>query len=125
MKLAIVYGVLTWVLIYLLTEVFYPLFINFIPNFNIAIPLIIIIVTGFFGILYIRNIEENEVVEGILIGMVFIIIDIMLDYIVFILPQHTNIIVENYFIHLISMIIITLLITTFLGYLAQMKIDLK
>ncbi|WP_292819899.1 hypothetical protein [Methanobrevibacter sp.] len=116
---------LTWVLIYLLTEVFYPLFINFIPNFNIAIPLIIIIVTGFFGILYIRNIEENEVVEGILIGMVFIIIDIMLDYIVFILPQHTNIIVENYFIHLISMIIITLLITTFLGYLAQMKIDLK
>lgn len=125
MKLAVIYGVLTWILIYVLTEVFYPLFINFIPNFNIAIPLIIIIITGFFGILYIRNIEENEVVEGILIGMVFIIIDIMLDYIFFILPQHKNVIVENYFIHLISMIIITLLITTFLGYLAQMKIDLK
>ena len=125
MKLAIIYGALAWVLIYLLTEVFYPLFINFIPNFNIAIPLIIIIITGFFGILYIRNIEENEVVEGILVGMVFIIIDIMLDYVFFILPKHTNIIVENYFIHLISMIILTLFITTFLGYLAQMKIDLK
>ncbi|WP_405305182.1 hypothetical protein [Methanobrevibacter sp.] len=125
MKLAIVFGLLTWVLIYILSEVFYPIFINFIPNFNIAIPLIIIIVTGIFGIIYIRNIEENEVVEGVLFGMVLVIIDIMLDYIFFILPQHSNAIVESYPIHLISMIIITLFISTFLGYLAQMNIDLK
>ena len=125
MKLAITYGVLNWVLIYLLTEFFYPIFIDFNPYFNIAIPLIIIIVTGIFGILYIRNIEKNEVVEGILVGIVFIIIDIVLDSLIFILPQHANIIVENYFIHIISMIILTLIITTFLGYLAQMNIDLK
>ena len=125
MKLAIIFGVLTWALIYILSEVFYPLFTNFIPNFNIAIPLIIIIVTGFFGIIYIRNIEKNEVVEGILFGMVLVIIDIILDYIFFILPQHNNMIVESYTIHLISMIVFTLFITTLLGYLAQMKIDLK
>ena len=125
MKLAVIYGILSWVLIYVLSEVFYPIFINFIPNFNIAIPIIIIIVTGFFGILYIRNIETNEVFEGVLFGMILIIIDILLDYTFFIMPQYTNLIVENYRIHLISMIIFTLLITTFLGYLAQMNIDLK
>ena len=57
--------------------------------------------------------------------MVLIIIDIMLDYIFFILPHHNNVIVENYPFHLFSMIIFTLFITTFLGYLAQMNIDLK
>ncbi|MGX8693564.1 MAG: hypothetical protein ACSW71_01525 [Methanobrevibacter sp.] len=125
MKLAIIFGILTWALIYLLSEVFYPLFINFVPRFNITIPLIIIIVTGIFGIIYIRNIEKNEVIEGVLFGMVLIIIDIMLDYIFFILPHHNNVIVESYPFHLFSMIIFTLFITTFLGYLAQMNIDLK
>ena len=125
MKMAIIFGVLNWVLTYFLLGVSYPIFMNFIPNFNIASPLITIIVTGFFGILYIRNIEENEVVEGILVGMVFVIIDIMLDYIFFIMPQNNSVIFEYYFTHIISIVIVTLLITTFLGYLAQMNIDLK
>lgn len=125
MKLAIAYGIIIWVLTYLLSEIFYPLFTGIIPYFNISIPLIIIIVTGFFGILYIRNIEKNEVIEGILAGMVFIIVDIILDYIFFIFPQNKNLIVDNYPFHLISMIILTLFITTFIGYLAQMDIDLK
>lgn len=78
-----------------------------------------------FGILYIRVIETNEVIEGILVGMVFIIIDIILDMAIFILPNNKVPFVENYPLHVFSMVIITLLITTFLGYLAQMKIDLK
>ena len=84
-----------------------------------------IIVTGFFGILYIRNIDGDEVVEGTLAGIIFIMIDIILDYFVFILPQRQSIIIGNYSFHIFSEIVLTLFITTFLGYLAQMKIDLK
>ena len=124
-KLAVIFGILVWFLTYFFSEILNPILIKFIPYNQIAIPLVIIIVTGFFGILYIRNIDTNEVVEGIQLGMIFIIIDIILDYIFYIILGFPSVIFENYLYHLVSMITLTLLITTFWGYLAQMKIDLK
>lgn len=124
-KLAVIFGILIWILTYVLSEILNPIFTDNIPHINLLVPLIIIILTGFFGIIYIRNINNNEVIEGILAGIIFIIVDIICDLIFFIIPQNKNMIVENYTLHVASMIVITLLITTFLGYLAQMKIDLK
>lgn len=125
LKLAIIYGIIIWVLITVLSSIFNPIFTDNIPNINIIVPLLIIIITGFFGILYIRNIETNEVIEGVLAGIIFVIVDFILDLLFFIIPNHRVPIVEDYPLHLISMIILTILITTFLGYLAQMNIDLK
>ena len=125
LKLAIIFGVLIWIITSILTSIFNPIFNSNLPRVNIIVPIITIIVTTFFGILYIRNIDANEVVEGIIAGMMFVIIDIILDYIFFILPNTPSFIIGNYPLHLISVTIITLLITTFLGYLAQMTIDLK
>ena len=125
LKNAIIYGVLIWIFTSVLTNIFNPIFTSDFPSVNIIVPIITIIVTGFFGILYIRSIETNEVIEGVIAGMMFIIVDIILDYIVFILPQVNNVLIGDYPIHLISITIITLFITTFLGYLAQMPIDLK
>ena len=125
LKLAIIFGVLIWVISTILSDIFNPIFNANLPHVNIIVPIITIIVTGFFGILYIRNIETNEVIEGVLAGMVFIIIDIMLDYTFFILRDSQNLIFGNYPLHVISTAVITILITTFLGYLAQMNIDLK
>lgn len=125
MKLAIFYGILIWVFTWLITELLNHVLSTNLPYHLIVIPLIMIIVTGFFEILYIRNFDENEVIEGILSGMVFIIIDIIFDYIFFIYLNNYSILIGNYRFHLFSTIILTLLITTFLGYLAQMTIDLK
>lgn len=125
LKLAIIFGIIIWAISYILSSIFNPIFTNHLPHVNIIIPVITIIVTGFFGILYIRFIEENEVMEGILVGAIFIIIDIILDMIFFILPNTPSPMFDNYTAHVISITIITLLITTFLGYLAQMTIDLK
>lgn len=124
-KLAILLGILTWVFTLVLTMIFTPILTYFIPHFDASIPIINIIVIGFFGILYIRNIDQHEVAEGFFVGIVFIVVDFILDMTVFILPQRSNIIVQNYSLHVFSMIVLTLLITTFLGYLAQMTIDLK
>lgn len=125
LKLAIIFGVLIWVISTILSDIFNPIFNANLPHVNIIVPIITIIVTGFFGILYIRNIETNEVIEGILAGIVFILIDIILDYTFFILQNSQNLIFGNYPLHVLSTAVITLLITTFLGYLAQMNIDLK
>ena len=124
-KLAIIFGIIIWALSYALSAVFGPIFTEKFLHIDIIIPIISIIVTGFFGILYIRNIETNEVVEGILVGIAFVIIDIILDMIFFVLPNVPNPMFANYTIHILSVLVITLSITTLLGYLAQMKIDLK
>lgn len=125
LKLAIIIGVLIWVISSILTEILNPIFTSNLPHVNIIVPIITILVTGLGGIIYIRNIETNEVIEGFIVGILFVIIDIILDYSFFILPNTRNLIIGNYQLHLISITIITILITTFLGYLAQMKIDLK
>lgn len=125
LKLAIIFGILIWFLTYVLSEILNPLFTDNLPQINIIVPIIVIILTGFFGILYIRNINENEVIEGLIAGVIFILVDIICDVIFLVIPHQQNMTFGDYQLHVISMIILTLLITTFLGYLAQMNIDLK
>ena len=125
LKLGIIYGSLIWFFVYLITKIFSPLITDNIPYINIVAPIAIILVTGFFGILYIRDITENEVIEGFEIGIIFILMDVIFDFIFIVVPNQTNILIEDYPIHVISMIILTLITTTLLGYLAQMEIDLK
>lgn len=124
-KLAVIYGILIWAVTYVISLIVQPLITSNTLYNNLILPLSMIIVTGFFGILYIREINEDEVIEGIIVGIIFIAIDIVCDVIVFIIPQYHTILITNYTTHLILMSIITLLTTTFLGYLAQMKIELK
>lgn len=124
-KLAIILGILIWIITTSLSALFNPIFNSNLPRVNIIVPIITIIVTGFFGIIYIRNIDTNEVVEGILVGIIFVTIDVILDYLTFILPNIHTPTIGIYPLHILSTFIITLLITTFLGYLSQMTIDLK
>ena len=88
-KLAIITGILIWIITSFLTRIFNPIFNSNLPQINIIVPIITIIVTGFFGIIYIRNIETNEVIEGILVGILYIIIDILLDMIFFVRTQES------------------------------------
>lgn len=126
LKLAVIFGILIWFITHLVTAYLNPIFIDNVPYVNILVPVTSIVITGFFGILYIRTIETNEVVEGFLGGAIFAIMNIICDFILSILPNTRPIILDNNFLmNFIPMIITTLLITTFLGYLAQMNIDLK
>lgn len=125
LKLAIILGILIWVLTYAFSQILNPLFTDNLPQINIVVPIIVIILTGFFGIIYIRNINENEVIEGLIAGIIFILVDIICDVVFLVIPHQQNMIFGDYQLHVVSMIILTLLITTFLGYLAQMNIDLK
>ena len=124
-KLAIIFGVLIWIISSVLSGIFNPFFTTNVRNLNIVVPIITILVTGFFGILYIRTIDENETIEGFLVGIIFVIIDFICDYVFFIIPQQNTFIIGNQTLHIISITVSTILITTFLGYLAQMTIDLK
>lgn len=118
-KLGIFYGVLIWIITYILSFILNPARIMHTTYSNLIIPLIIIVVTGFFGILYIREINRNEVIEGFLVGIIFIIINVSLNLLT------ENLHMAAYHTPVIVMSVIMILITTFLGYLSQMRIELK
>ena len=124
-KLWIICGVLIWIFTYLISVIVQMFELNNTLYYNLILPLSIIIVTGFFGIIYIREINEDELIEGILVGILFIAIDIILDTVFFIILHNKNILFSNFLNHIILMSIIILIITSFLGYLAQMNIELK
>ena len=124
-KLGIICGILIWVFTYLISIVFQIGTLDNVLYNTLILPLSIIIVTGFFGIIYIREINEDELIEGILVGILFIAIDIILDTVFFIILHNKNILFSNFLNHIILMSIIILIITSFLGYLAQMNIELK
>ena len=124
-KLAVIYGILIWIVTYVISLIVEPIITINTPYNNLIIPLCIIIVTGFFGIIYIRNVNEDELIEGILVGILFIAIDIILDTVFFVILHNKNILFSNFLDHIILMSIIMLIITSFLGYLAQMNIELK
>lgn len=124
-ELGIIYGALIWFLTALISTFIEPVVLDKVIYINLIPPISIIIITGFFGILYIREINENEVIEGIKVGILFVIVDIILDFCVFIIPHNENALVSNYPSHIFAMTVIVLIITTLLGYLAQMNIELK
>lgn len=125
LKLAITYGILEWGLIYLITVILNHFITDDLPYIDITIPLSIIIVTTILTILYIRNFDSNEVIEGLKLGIILFIIDLICDALFLELINNHNPIIENYPIHVISMLIMIPLITTFIGYLAQMEIELR
>lgn len=125
LKLGIICGVAIWILTYLISLAVHMLPLNNMLYNNLILPLSIVIVTGFFGIIYIRSIDEDELIEGIIAGIIFIAVDIILDIIFFIIPHNTGLMFSNFSNHIIVMSIIILIITSFLGYLAQMNIELK
>ena len=77
LKLGIICGVLIWIFTYLISVIVQMFELNNTLYYNLILPLSIIIVTGFFGIRYIRNIYKNELFEGILVGILLIAIDIL------------------------------------------------
>ena len=61
LKRAIIYGFLSWLFICIISSIIAPfLDIDSLPYINLSIPITIIVVTGFFGILYIREFNEHE-----------------------------------------------------------------
>ena len=125
LKIGIIYGVLIWIITHLVFSVTHPIIDTYMSNSTFILFLFLIIVSGFFSILYIREINKNEVLEGLLGGIIFTAIDIILDLIFFVIPNNHNILISNYTTHFIWISVMLIIIPTFLGYLAQMNIELK
>ena len=125
-KLAVVFGIFSWAILFIISILCDSINIITSQYHNLFIPLAIMIVSTFFGILYIRNFNSHELYEGFMCGIIFIVVDLLLDLVFIILPgNYGSFIFHEYRLHLYSTIILIPLITTFLGYLAEMPVRLE
>lgn len=124
-KKAILYGFLCWLFIEIILIICRP-FINIEYEYSTLLKLITIIIsTGIFGTLYLRNLNKNEILEGFIGGIIFFLINMGCNLIFIIWPNDISIIFNNYLYDFIITLIIMPFILTVLGYFAQMPIRLK
>lgn len=124
-KLATIYGILAYLLVYFCSVLTNNIISSDLPLFNTYMPVWIIFWALVFGILYIRPLPDNEIAEGLVLGVYFVIISIIMDILMNffgILPNSFNL---SYLFRLAYMYIIYPIITTTLGYMANFEVQLK
>ena len=80
----ILFGFFVWLVPFAVSFVIFPLKETMRPLFESIMPLVLTIVVVIFSFYYLKNLEVNLVNEGILIGITWFFINIIIDLILFI-----------------------------------------
>lgn len=82
-KLAFIYGFLVWVIPFVIAFLIFPLRSSDRPFFESIMPVAVTIAVVIFAILYFKKVEANFLKEGILLGIVFFAVSIVIDLLMF------------------------------------------
>lgn len=85
-KKAILYGFLIWLIPFIVAFIIYPIHESNRPLFESIMPIAIALSVVIFGKMYFNKVEENYKKEGIWLGLIWIIISLVIDLILF-MPQ--------------------------------------
>ncbi len=82
-KLAFIYGFLVWVIPFAVAFLIFPLRTSDRPFFESIMPVAVTMATVVFTVLYFKRVEENYLKEGVLLGIIFFAISIVIDLLMF------------------------------------------
>lgn len=82
-KLAFFYGFLVWVIPFVVAFLIFPLRTSDRPFFESIMPVAATVATVIFAVLYFKKVEANFLKEGILLGIVFFAVSIVIDLLMF------------------------------------------
>lgn len=82
-KLAFFYGFLVWVIPFVVAFLIFPLRTSDRPFFESIMPVAVTVATVIFAVLYFKKVEANFLKEGILLGIVFFAVSIVIDLLMF------------------------------------------
>lgn len=91
-KKAILYGFLIWLIPFVVAFIIFPLHDSNRPLFESIMPVAIALCVVIFGKMYFKNVEANYKKEGIWLGLIWIIISLVIDLILFMpeSPMHLS-----------------------------------
>jgi len=118
-KRAVVYGLAVWVIPFAVAIMIFPIRISDRALFESIMPVVVTLCTVSFSIVYLRNVQRSPLTEGIMLGLVWFVINVGLDLLMFMPEGPMRMTLADYMkdIGLTYLIIPT--ITAGFGYLAE------
>lgn len=91
-KKAILYGFLIWLIPFVVAFIIFPLHDSNRPLFESIMPVAIALSVVIFGKMYFKHVETDYKKEGLLLGLIWIIISLVIDLILFMpeSPMHLS-----------------------------------
>ena len=82
-KLALIYGFTVWVIPFVIAFLIFPLRNSDRPFFESIMPVVVAVDSVIFTVLYFKKVETNFLKEGILLGIVFFAVSVVIDLLMF------------------------------------------
>jgi hypothetical protein len=111
------YGILIWLLVFIVSFIIFPIHDTNRPLFESIIPITLTTGVLLFTILYFKNNKKFTVQEGIQIGIIWFIINIIIDLILFLPESPMQMTPPDYFMDIGLTYLIIIIIPIGIGYL--------
>lgn len=96
LKKSILFGFLVWLLPFIVAFLIFPIHESNRPLFESIMPLVITISVVGFSYLYFKSVDKNIKREGAKLGVVFLLISLVIDLIMFMLNSPMHMSLSNY-----------------------------
>lgn len=82
-KLAILYGLLVWAIPFVVAFLIFPIREPNRPLFESIMPVALALATVLFSVLYFKKVGKSSVKEGLLLGLLWMVVSLAIDGIMF------------------------------------------
>jgi hypothetical protein len=117
----VIFGFLVWLVPFIVSFFIYPLKTAGNPLFESIMPLVLTLMAVLMAYFYLKNIKTGFIKEGVIIGVVWFVINIAIDLVMFIPPSPMQMTLVNYMMDIGITYLIIPIITIGMGYMAEYK----
>lgn len=118
----VLFGFLVWLIPFLVSFFVFPLKATMRPLFESIMPLVLTIVVIILAYYYLKNLDANYIKEGVLIGIIWFIINIAIDLFIFLPPSPMQMSFADYMMDIGLTYVIIPVITIGMGLMADNKL---
>lgn len=117
----IIFGIFVWLVPFLVSIFIYPLKTAGSPLFESIMPLVITIMVVILAYSYLKSIKIDLIREGMIIGVIWFIINIAIDLALFLPSSLMQMTLTNYMMDIGITYLMIPVITMGMGYMAENK----
>ncbi len=119
LKIVILYGILIWLGPFLISFLIFPLRDTNRPLFESIMPLVLTLIVVFSSVLYFKKLDRRFIREGFIIGVIWFVINILIDLILFIPESPMQMTFSEYIMDIGLTYLIIPVITVGFGFLMR------
>lgn len=121
----LLYGLLVWLVPFAVSFIIYPLKTPLYPLFESILSVVIAISAVFFSYQYIKKLMANYLVEGITVGVIWLIMCITVDLVIFLPTSPMQMSFTNYITSIGPKYLIIPVVTIGMACMARIKQQVK